>query len=112
MAAVVLERAQVDYEAQAAIELEGIAVDEPWNASEGAYEIELIGGDWTQREPVVDGRAAAMAGIDAGLATRSQQGAHCGAISRRGGGGICAGGSAGTRGHWCCAGGAERRVHA
>ncbi|MDR3751038.1 MAG: carbamoyltransferase HypF, partial [Terracidiphilus sp.] len=48
-AAVVLGRRVVDYEAQAAIEMEGIAVDEP---DEPGYEMEFAGGDWTAREPV------------------------------------------------------------
>jgi hydrogenase maturation protein HypF len=39
----------VDYEAQAAIEMEGLAVNEP--DDEPGYEIELAGGDWTRREP-------------------------------------------------------------
>ena len=50
VAAVVLNRRAVDYEAQAAIELEGIAVDEP-DAVDG-YEIALDGGDWQKREPL------------------------------------------------------------
>jgi hydrogenase maturation protein HypF len=48
-ATVVLGRRIVDYEAQAAIELEGIAVDEP-DALETGYEITIEGGDWTKRE--------------------------------------------------------------
>jgi hydrogenase maturation protein HypF len=39
---------RMDYEAQAAIELEGMAVDE---ADEPGYEMELIGGNWARREP-------------------------------------------------------------
>jgi hydrogenase maturation protein HypF len=50
VAAVVLGRREVDYEAQAAIELEGIAVDEP--DDEPGYSMELVGGDWVRREPV------------------------------------------------------------
>jgi hydrogenase maturation protein HypF len=50
VAAVVLERRVVDYEAQAAIELEGVAVDEPDEAP--GYAMELAGGDWESREPV------------------------------------------------------------
>ena len=50
VAAVVLGRGRVDYEAQAAIELEGIAVDEP--DSECGYAMEFAGGDWARREPV------------------------------------------------------------
>jgi hydrogenase maturation protein HypF len=48
-AAVVLQRRVVDYEAQAAIELEGIAIDEP--GSEPGYPMELLTGDWSRREP-------------------------------------------------------------
>jgi hydrogenase maturation protein HypF len=49
VAAVVLQRRVVDYEAQAAIELEGIAVDEPDN--QPGYKIDVIGGDWSSRLP-------------------------------------------------------------
>jgi hydrogenase maturation protein HypF len=49
-AVVVLGRRVVDYEAQAAIELEGIAVDEADDVL--GYEIEFAGGDWAAREPV------------------------------------------------------------
>jgi hydrogenase maturation protein HypF len=45
VAAVVLERRVVDYEAQAAIELEGLAVDEP---DEPGYAMELIAGAMAQ----------------------------------------------------------------
>ena len=51
VAAVVLNRRVVDYEAQAAIELEGIAIDEP-DAVDG-YEIDLQNGDWRKREPML-----------------------------------------------------------
>ncbi len=50
VAAVVLDRHTVDYEAQAAIELEGIAVDEP---DAPGYSVDFGGGDWVRREPVV-----------------------------------------------------------
>ena len=50
VAAVVLKRRVVDYEAQAAIELEGIAVDEPDDVP--GYALELAGGDWAARKPV------------------------------------------------------------
>ena len=50
VAAVVLGRGVVDYEAQAAIELEGVAIDEPY-VFESSYPFEVHGGDWTAREP-------------------------------------------------------------
>ena len=49
-AAVVLGRRTVDYEAQAAIELEGISL---FAEEEHGYGIELEGGDWARREPVL-----------------------------------------------------------
>jgi hydrogenase maturation protein HypF len=49
-AAVVLRRSAVDYEAQAAIELEGIAVDEA--DDEPGYAIGFAGGNWAAHEPV------------------------------------------------------------
>jgi hydrogenase maturation protein HypF len=55
VAAVVLQRRVVDYEAQAAIELEGIAVDEP--DDEPAYPMEFLPGDWQRREPARLGAA-------------------------------------------------------
>jgi hydrogenase maturation protein HypF len=51
VAAVVLGRRRVDYEAQAAIELEGLAVDEPDDVR--GYAMEIAGGDWAARLPVV-----------------------------------------------------------
>jgi len=50
VAAVVLGRGEVDYEAQAAIELEGVAIDEPDELDSG-YSLELLGGDWNAHEP-------------------------------------------------------------
>jgi hydrogenase maturation protein HypF len=50
VAGVVLKRRVVDYEAQAAIELEGIAVDEP--DDEPGYPMKFLGGNWTAREPM------------------------------------------------------------
>jgi hydrogenase maturation protein HypF len=48
-ASLLLGRRSVDYEAQAAIELEGLAVDE---VDARGYGLELEGGDWSRREPV------------------------------------------------------------
>jgi hydrogenase maturation protein HypF len=51
VAAVVLGRREVDYEAQAAIELEGAAVDEQ-DEPESGYSMQLVGGDWEHREAI------------------------------------------------------------
>jgi hydrogenase maturation protein HypF len=50
VAAVVLGRKTVDYEAQAAIELEGISL---FAEEESGYPIELEGGNWVRREPLL-----------------------------------------------------------
>jgi hydrogenase maturation protein HypF len=56
VAAVVLDRRVVDYEAQAAIELEGIALDQPCEFAEADYEtgyaLEFVSGNWSAREPL------------------------------------------------------------
>jgi hydrogenase maturation protein HypF len=64
-AALVLGRRVVDYEAQAAIELEGIAVDEPDSGfdDEQAYEMEMSGGDWARRVPVKIGAGPLWRGL-------------------------------------------------
>jgi hydrogenase maturation protein HypF len=49
-AAVVLGRGVVDYEAQAAIELEGLAIDEADELDSG-YAFEWLAGDWNARMP-------------------------------------------------------------
>jgi hydrogenase maturation protein HypF len=49
VAAVVLERRVVDYEAQAAIELEGLAIDAL--NDEPGYAMDVVGGDWSARLP-------------------------------------------------------------
>ena len=53
VAAVVLGRRVVDYEAQAAIELEGIAIDEPDEPATESYHLKFVGGDWSKREPAI-----------------------------------------------------------
>ena len=64
VAAVVLERSDVDYEAQAAIELEGVAVDEPDDCKAvPPYEIELSRGDWSRREPAIIRTASLWHGL-------------------------------------------------
>ena len=50
VAALVLGRGVVDYEAQAAIELEGVAIDEPDELDSG-YAFDWLAGDWNAREP-------------------------------------------------------------
>ena len=63
-AAVVLQRSEVDYEAQAAIELEGVAVDELDGDISGArYQVEWCDGDWSRREPSKIGTASLWRGL-------------------------------------------------
>jgi hydrogenase maturation protein HypF len=64
VASVVLERSEVDYEAQAAIELEGAAVDEPdGNTAAPPYKVDLSGGDWSRREPMIIRTASLWQGL-------------------------------------------------
>jgi len=56
VAAVILNRRKVDYDAQAAIELEGIAIDSSAELRIPVpYQIELPVADWSKREPVLIG---------------------------------------------------------
>jgi len=52
VAAVVMGRRVVDYEAQAALELEGLAVDEPDDLDPEDYALKLESGDWSLHQPV------------------------------------------------------------
>ena len=65
VAAVVLGRRTVDYEAQAAIELEGIAAGEPDDddPDEDRYALELRAGDWSRREAAILGTAPLWRGL-------------------------------------------------
>ena len=53
VAAVVFGRRAVDYEAQAAIELEGAALGEPDEPALEHYQLRIEGGDWSKHEPAV-----------------------------------------------------------
>jgi hydrogenase maturation protein HypF len=53
VAAVVLNRRIVDYEAQAAIELEGLAVHHDDESAPESYTLQIRGGDWSKHEPAI-----------------------------------------------------------
>ena len=64
VAALALKRTQVDYEAQAAIELEGVAIDEPYDiAHDASYALDLNAGDWANRVPTTISAAKLWSGI-------------------------------------------------
>jgi hydrogenase maturation protein HypF len=65
VAAVVLDRRAVDYEAQAAIEFEGIAANEPDinKPDEDGYTLELKPGDWSRREATILSPASLWRGV-------------------------------------------------
>ncbi len=85
VAAVVLSRRVVDYEAQAAIELEGVAIDEP--DDEPGYAMEFIGGDWSARQPV----RISAAPLWRGLVEELRDGANRAKIAARFHAGVAAG---------------------
>lgn len=81
VAAVVLGRRVADYEAQAAIEFEGVAIDEPYESSSDArYPLELRPGDWTRREPATLNPGplwhALLEDVRSGRASRAQRSAR------------------------------------
>ena len=113
VAALVLGRRAVDYDAQAAIELEGLADDEPDKEDGAEYTFGIDG--WEERGnrcsiciedgEDVEGARGRSLGWD-------EQGADCCAISLWHCGGVYQGGEECARKNWNQAGCAERRVHA
>ena len=106
VAAVVLGRGVVDYEAQAAIELEGLAVDEADELDSG-YDFDWIAGDWKQARAHAHFQFSDVARAVRRFARGYRQAAYRRAFSRRRCLGICSrGGSGRVRATGIDAGGA------
>ena len=99
VAAVVLGRGVVDYEAQAAIELEGCAVDEPDELGCAAIRWSCSAEIGTAREPARISASSVVARASGRSARGVEQVAHCRAFSCRRCGGIHRRREAGPRGN-------------